>query len=210
MITTQAPSASPPRSAGDRRTIARFIPRPEVRERHAVLVHAPAGEMFAAAEAFDPMSIAAVRWIFAARARVLGASAPRRWAHGMAGEMETIGWGLLSLRPGRERVMGAVTRPWEPEPVFTPLPPERFAAFHPPGMVKIAWTIEAERLGPALTRLSTETRAVATDRESRRRFRGYWRRFGVGIVLIRWLLLRAIRRRAEQAARRGEAIWKSK
>lgn len=209
MLTMRAP-ASLPRPAGDGRTIERFIPRPDVYERHVVLVHAPASEVFAAAEAFDPMSLAAVRWIFAARARVLGATPPRRWAHGLAGEMESIGWGLLSLRPGRERVMGAVTRPWEPEPVFTPLPPERFAAFRSPGMVKIAWTIETERLGPALTRLGTETRAVATDAESRRRYRSYWRRFGVGIVLIRWLMLRAIRRRAEQAARRRKGITESK
>ncbi|HET7462703.1 MAG TPA: hypothetical protein VFJ82_15720 [Longimicrobium sp.] len=206
MAMTKAPPARPRRGAGGGRTIERFVPRPDVRERHSVRVRAPAGEVFAAAEAFDPMSLAPVRWIFAARARMLGAPPPRRWAHGLAGEMESIGWGVLSLRPGRERVMGAVTRPWEPEPVFTPLPPERFAAFVQPGRMKIAWTIEAERLGPSLTRLSTETRAVATDDASRRRFRGYWRRFGVGTVVIRWLLLRAIRRRAEQAARRHQPI----
>ncbi len=64
--------------------------------------------------------------------------------------------------------------------------------------VKIAWTLEAEALGPALTRFATETRVVATDAQARTKFRRYWRRFGIGIVMIRQLLLPAIRRQAEQ------------
>jgi hypothetical protein len=86
--------------------------------------------------------------------------------------------------------------------VFTPVAPERFAAFSEPDMVKIVWTLEAEPLGPALTRFRTETRVLATDDWARRRFRRYWRMFGAGIVLIRWLLLPALRREAERRAMR--------
>jgi hypothetical protein len=42
---------------------------------------------------------------------------------------------------------------------------------------------------------------VATDAEARRKFRNYWRKFGRGIVLIRWLVLPAIRREAERRYR---------
>jgi hypothetical protein len=38
---------------------------------------------------------------------------------------------------------------------------------------------------------------VATDAQARAKFRRYWRRFGIGIMLIRRLLLPAIRRQAE-------------
>jgi hypothetical protein len=64
--------------------------------------------------------------------------------------------------------------------------------------VTIAWTLEAEPLGPALTRFASETRVRATDEAARTRFRRYWRRFGIGILAIRWLLNPAVRREAER------------
>jgi hypothetical protein len=81
---------------------------------------------------------------------------------------------------------------------FTPIPPDVFASYAEPGQVKIAWTLEAESLGPALTRFVHETRVVATDAGARAKFRGYWRWARFGIVAIRLLLLPAIRRRSER------------
>ena len=69
--------------------------------------------------------------------------------------------------------------------------------------MKIAWTLEATPLAPALTRFATETRVVATDEEARIKFRRYWRKFGMGIVLIRLVLLPALRKRAER-------LWRNK
>ena len=46
--------------------------------------------------------------------------------------MRSIGWGVLAEVPGREIVMGAVTRPWMADVVFRPLPPEEFASFQEP------------------------------------------------------------------------------
>ena len=66
--------------------------------------------------------------------------------------------------------------------------------------MKIVWTLEAEPLAPTLTRFRTETRAVATDAAAQKRFLRYWRWAGVGIVLIRWLLVPALRREAERRA----------
>ena len=86
----------------------------------------------------------------------------------------------------------------EGDVVFSPIAPEQFANFSEPEQVKIAWTLEAEALGPALTRFATETRAVATDAEGRKKFLRYWRSFKIGIVTIRLLLLPAIRREAER------------
>jgi hypothetical protein len=53
-----------------------------------------------------------------------------------------MGWAMLACRPG---------------------PPERFTAFAEPDLVKIVWTLEAEPLGPTLTRFRTEARAVAAS-----------------------------------------------
>ena len=70
-------------------------------------------------------------------------------------------------------------------------------AWRDPDRVKIAWTLEVEPLGPDSARLSTETRAVATDADARRKFLRYWRWARFGIVAIRLLMLPAIRRQAE-------------
>ena len=88
--------------------------------------------------------------------------------------------------------------------VFSPIAAGQFAAFAEPDQVKIAWTLEADALGQGVTRFATETRAVATDERARKKFRRYWRKFGAGIVLIRLVLLPAVRRQAERVWRTGQ------
>jgi hypothetical protein len=60
------------------------------------------------------------------------------------------------------------------------------------------WTLEAQPLGPAVTRLLTETRVQATDEAARTKFLRYWRFARFGIVAIRLLGLPAMRRAAER------------
>jgi hypothetical protein len=79
--------------------------------------------------------------------------------------------------------------------------PEAFAAFAEPDFVKIAWTLEAEPLGPALTRFRTETRVQATDEGARKKFNRCRRKFGIGIVLIRLLCVPALKKEAERQYR---------
>jgi hypothetical protein len=179
----------------------RFLPHPDVRERHETLVKAPAPLVFDVAMHFDMQSLLPVRAIFWLRERLLRATPGRRTPQGIVAETIGLGWGILSHRQGRTLVMGAVTQPWKADVAFRRIPAEQFAEFDEPNMVKICWTLEADRLGGALTRFSSETRAAATDDESRRRFRRYWRWAGFGIVAIRWLLLPAIRRAAERRFR---------
>ena len=102
--------------------------------------------------------------------------------------------------PGHEIVMGAVTRPWEPNVVFRGIAPEHFAAFNEPDYVKIVWTLRADAIGPFSSIARSETRAVATDASARRKFRWYWARFSAGIVLIRELSMRLVKREAERRA----------
>lgn len=136
------------------------------------------------------------------RAQLLDAAKPSAdlFAKGLLAETHALGWGVLAHRPGRELVMGAATQPWKADVEFTSIPPDRFTEFAEPALVKIAWTLEAEPLGAALTRFQTETRAFGTDDAARKKFRRYWRLFGIGIVLIRWLLLPALRPEAERRA----------
>ena len=179
-----------------------FIPHPDSRESHSVLVRAPAPLVYEVARSYDAESIFLVRVIFVLREKIMGSRASRRIGRGFIDEVTTLGWGCLVERPGEIYIAGAVCQPWLPDVIFRPVQPGDFASFSHPGEVKIAWSLETRARGSALTELATETRAVATDDESRRRFLAYWHWARFGIFPIRWLLLYAIRRQAESDWRR--------
>jgi hypothetical protein len=187
-------------AAAGGRLIDRFMPQADATERHETLVRAPADVVFDVAQTFDLQSIPLVRAIFWLRARILGgAEMPAHlFEKGLVAETQALGWRILAERPGRELVAGSVTQPWKGDVIFTPVEPDRFATYSEPDMVKIVWTLEADPLGPALSRFRTETRVLATDEAARTKFGRYWRWAGLGIVGIRWLLLPALRREAER------------
>jgi len=170
-----------------------------MRHRHQTIVRAPAALVFETAWNFDLRRARLVRGIFRLRAILLGATVEGTdWSRGFVEELLRIGWGILAEEKGRYLVAGTVCQPWQADVVMRPLPPDRFVAYSEPGYVKIAWTIEADPLGGTRCRLSTETRAAGTDAEATAGFRRYYRRFGVGMLLIRLLLLPAARREAER------------
>jgi hypothetical protein len=179
-----------------------FIPAFDIRERHSIVVRAPAETVFAAAAAFDFQSLGFIRAIIRARQFLLHSTRVERQPQPFLQEALKMGWGVLAQEPGACFVAGARCQPWLGDVVFTPVSPAEFAGYAEPNQVKIAWTLEVESLGPASSRLSTETRAVATDETARRRFRRYWRWARFGIVTIRLLMLPAIRRQAEREWRR--------
>jgi hypothetical protein len=174
-----------------------FIPNPEFGGRNVTVVAAPADLVFDVASEMDLRSIPAVRAIFWLRETLFRSTPAPRQPQGLVTETLALGWGRLAERPKRELVMGAVTQPWRADVVFRAVAPEEFAAFAEPDLVKIAWTLEADPIDAVRTRFATETRVVCTSSWARRRFRRYWRLVGIGILLIRWLVLSAVRRDAE-------------
>ena len=179
-----------------------FMPVWEVAERHHIHVAAPAEVTFAAACEQDLMALPVARAIFKARDVLLG-SQPDSAAHprGLLALTKSLGWGVLAEVPGREVVMGAVTRPWKANVVFRSLPPHEFAAFDEPGYAKIVWTLRAEPIDANTSIFCTETRAVATDSTARAKFRRYWSFLSPGIIPIRWASLKPLRADAERRVR---------
>jgi hypothetical protein len=66
--------------------------------------------------------------------------------------------------------------------------------------VKIVWTLRADPAGADKSVVRHETRAVATDAIARRKFRTYWSFLSPGIILIRRVALRLVKREAERRA----------
>jgi hypothetical protein len=184
-----------------------FMREYEVAERHHVRVAAPAAFTLSAAADMDLQQSRIIRAIFKARELVLGAEPDAATQpKGLLAQMTSLGWRVLAEKPGREIVVGAVTKPWLPNVVFRGLAPEEFRAFREPGYVKIVWTLRADPVGDTESIFRTETRVTTTDPTARARFRWYWARFSPGIVLIRRLLLGPLRTDAERRARTGASI----
>jgi len=178
----------------------RFIPRYDVVERHAIKVNAPPAVTLAAAAEQDLTGSPVVRALFKTRSLVMGATgAERELPTGLLAQVKALGWGVLA-ETDHEIVMGAVTQPWRADVEFQALPPDSFAAFAEPGFIKIAWTLRADPVAAGGSTFRTETRAVATDADSRRRFRRYWSLAEPGIALIRWLSLAPLKCDAERRA----------
>lgn len=187
------------------RLLDEVMPRYDVVERHETWVRAPVERVFHEAVNADLAGVPLVRSMFRAREVLFGSDARETPAapRGLVDETTRLGWRVLVREEGRLLVLGAVTKPWEANVVFHGLSRDELAAFDEAGWVKIAWTLEAQPLAPSLTRLRTETRAVATDEGARRRFRRYWAFVRPGVVLVRLALLRAMRRAAERCAPGG-------
>ncbi len=183
------------------RGIDRFLPQAPYAERHEILIEAPADVVFDTACRFDLLELPLVRLIFRMRSWFMGADRVPRpiFSRGLMAETAALGWATLAFTPGRELVRGAVAQPWLANVVFRGIEAARFAGFDEPDVVKIVWTLEAEVLGPEQTLFRTETRVLPTDDGAARKFRRYWRWAGAGILLIRWLLLPALRRASRRA-----------
>jgi hypothetical protein len=179
-----------------------LMPRYDVVERHHIRVAAPAATTMAAARALDLSGVPLARAIFTVREIIMGSQgAAQPESRGFVADMQALGWGLLAEDVERGVIMGGVTKPWEADPVFRAVPPERFATFDEPGYVKIAFTLRVESTGETASVFRTETRALATDADARARFRWYWALLSPGIIAVRWALLRPVKCEAQRRAR---------
>jgi hypothetical protein len=193
--------AAPPSPEEQDPWLDRFMPSYDVAERHHVGIAAPAAVTLAAAQDMDLLHSPLVRAIIKGRELLLGAKPDDRpRPRGLLAEVRSLGWGVLAEVPGREIVVGGVTRPWEANPTFRALPPDEFPAFREPDYVKIVWTLRADPVGPAESIFRTETRVMTTDPAAHAKFRRYWSFLSPGIILIRWLSLGPLKAEAERRA----------
>lgn len=179
----------------------RFIPAPEVVERHHIAVNAPADVVMEAARELRMLDSTLARAIFKLRELALGGEPDTRThPDKLFEQMQSIGWVVLAELPGREIVMGAATMPWQANPVFRSIPAGDFEAFREPGYVKIAWSLRAEPVDNDHAVFHTETRVATTDPQARDQFRRYWSFVAPGVELIRVAMLRPVKCDAERRA----------
>lgn len=171
-----------------------FLPAYEFSERHRLAIDAPPARID---EAFRSVSIAdlpvarVLWWI-----RRLGRSYGDTTKPFVGGELPGV---VLEDVPGEGIVLGLTGQFWrvlggQRDPA-RPRTAEEFLAYARPDTCKAVIDF---RVGERS--LATETRVHVADPASRRKFRRYWRVIRPFSGLIRILLLRAARRRAEALA----------
>jgi hypothetical protein len=176
------------------RALDDFLPAFEFSERHRLAIDAPEGRID---EAFRTVSIAdipvarALWWI-----RRLGRPYGDTTKPFIGGELPGV---VLDDVPGEGIVLGLTGQFWRvlggARDPATPTTAEEFLAYSRPDTCK---AVVDFRVGASS--LTTETRVHVADLDARRKFRRYWFVVRPFSGLIRILLLRAARRRAEAPA----------
>lgn len=128
--------------------------------------------------------------------RLMSLRAGRRLpaSEGVLERMLSSGFVMLAEDAGREFVVGLIGRFWTPRGGLVSLRGEDFASFDRPGYAKAAVNFLGNET-PGGTRLSTETRIVATDDSSARLFALYWSVVRPFSGLVRRSWLKAVERR---------------
>ena len=197
----------PPRRDEEDRLLDQFMPAYDIVDRHRIRVEAPAAVTLAIAREMELFQLPVVRAVVRGRELILRAGPDDRpRPRGLLAEVQSLGWGVLAEVPGREIVVGAVTKPWKANVTFRSVPASEFAAFAEPDYVKIAWTLRADPVDDGSAVFLTETRVMPTDATARAKFRRYWPFFSPGIKLIRRMALREVRTQAERVGRGRASI----
>lgn len=187
-----------------------IMPAYEFAEFHQTRVHASPAEVMEAVRAVTPQEIrylVTLMQIRALPARLLG-KLPARPKHVTPRpllELFLRGGFIMLAEEGDEIVFGEVGRFWHVAGGGAGVAvhdADDFQEIQEPGIAKVAANLRAEPDGEGWTRLTTETRVIATDAGARRAFAAYWRVIYPGSSLIRTTWLAAIKQRAERSALR--------
>ena len=109
--------------------------------------------------------------------------------------VEHPGFQILAEDPEHEFAVGAIGKVWHLEIPFVHLANAReFADFSEPGFVKVAWAVRTLPRGERDCRIEFEVRVDATDDDSWRKFKRYFRLIGPGSHFIRRTALASLAR----------------
>jgi len=176
-----------------------FVPTYQFAEAHEVRVHAPPDRVYRAIREVTADEIRffqLLTWIRSPHLRGRGRESILNAPGGQPILAVALRSGFLLLAEEEERevVLGTIVCCQPPPRGLTP---EGFRTLDRPAFAKAAMNFRVTDEGKGWTRVTTQTRVVATDAAASRRFAVYWRIIYPGSAFIRRMWLAAIARRAE-------------
>ena len=179
-----------------------FAPDPDAVEMHSIAIDASPETVYRALWTADLGGSLIIKLLLGLRAL------PELVLHGGRGlrrdrkiTLQTVidsGFGILANEP-EEIVLGVTGKFWRPTGNLLPFNRESFTGAVRRGLARAVWNFSIKESG-AGTILSTETRVVCGDDNSRRKFCRYWFLVRPFSGLIRLLMLRAVKRACRKAA----------
>jgi hypothetical protein len=177
-----------------------ILPEFDAAKRHRISIRATRQRVFDAVVRYDFRQSRVTQILmtlrgYGTRVRRANAEAPLTLPESLA----RFGFTPLAETPGEEIVFGLAGQFWRPSGGLRTLTAAEFAAFREPGFAKAAWNLLCRTTDdPGVTELSTETRVLCYGDAARRKFLLYWRVVERFSGLIRWSLLRGVKRAAER------------
>ena len=176
----------------------KFLPEYHVRSAHETLVTADIATTYRAlctASFRDSAVVRMLLWL-----RSLGKALPPRPADAsLFRDLKAGGFLELAADPEREMVFGLAGKFWLPQAERVALASaNEFRDFCTLGYAKAAWNLSLEAVTPTTTRLRTQTRILCFG-SVRWKFRLYWGLVGPFSGLTRIVLLRQVKRKAEES-----------
>jgi hypothetical protein len=184
----------------------RLVPNPRLVEIDRVDLAAPAAGVWDLVRHGDLAQSAVIRALFAIRTVVNRSKTKRRAPavlrlDDLTSSPDRPGFQVLAEDPGREVAVAAIGQVWRLDIPFRHMASaDEYCAFTEPGFIKVAWAIRVSPRGEHGTRLEFEVRVDATDNESWRKFRWYFRVVGPASRFIRRSILRTLARKCAVAA----------
>jgi hypothetical protein len=181
-----------------------LLPAYDFNEVHSAEVAAAADIVYGALFTFDmgkPLIVRTLMGIRSIPTWMKGSHRSRDRRPLTLAEAGRAGFTLLAADPPREVVLGIQGQFWKLSPNTQSVTAAEFRAPLPADIARAAWNFFVEPIGPTRCVLSTETRILCGDAESRRRFGFYWKIIRPGSGIIRHAMLAAVKDEAVRASR---------
>lgn len=169
--------------------IDQVLPRYDEREYHQIEIRGNPTRVYESVRALDFSDSFLIRTLF----RLRGLPATSTNLDGLL----QVGFMLVHEIPHEEFVLGLVGKFWTLRAQILKLDAYQYSEFNQQGYAKLAWNFAIQESAPGVVRLSTETRIVCTDDQSKSRFKLYWFLIGRFSGLTRREMLRSVKRKIE-------------
>jgi hypothetical protein len=168
---------------------AKYLPRYDFNEKHAIVINAPRETVFQLADEFDFSDSFIIRLLLKLRGISAGQTIKQGLLQGKFIELETI--------QSQEMILGLIGQFWKPAGNLLSIPPGDFISFSRPEYLKATWNFHLLPINEDVTLLTTETRIQCMDQKAYKKFSLYWAFIKPFSGLIRKEMLRSIKKKAE-------------
>lgn len=158
---------------------------------HSIRISATPSTVYAILTEMDFSESWLVRFLFKLR------GLPRYAGHGIEG-LRKMGFILLDQQQDKEVMLGLIGQFWKAKGSIVKCTAEEFSTFTNPDFAKATWLFAIRPIDGNQIELFTETCIGCADEHARKKFARYWFFIGPFSGLLRMVILKSIKRKAEK------------